>query len=261
MDLPVDEFLRACIPQRVTRVALLRSPVEAFGVDRAVSLVRELGVTVTSYSAAGYWSTGQDPEGDHWTLADNLRRLDTAVALGARLVVLAAGPLDLINKDLAARRRVAVGIAELWPHAAERGLRLALEPLHPMFCPDRSVVTNLELALDLVAAAPVEWVGVAVDSYHVWWDPALDSLLAKAGQRIFAVHINDFVLPLPPDRRRRGLMGEGCIDLGGFRRAVETAGFNGPYEVEVHNEELSALPPEHMVARVVSSFRSFQSLD
>jgi sugar phosphate isomerase/epimerase len=85
-------------------------------------------------------------------------------------------------------------------------------------------------------------------------------LLARAGERIFAVHVNDFVLPLPPDLRRRGLMGEGCIDLTGFRRAVEAAGFSGPYEVEVQNEVLSALPPEDMVARVVSSFRSFESL-
>jgi sugar phosphate isomerase/epimerase len=100
---------------------------------------------------------------------------------------------------------------------------------------------------------------VAVDSYHVWWDGALDSLLARAGERIFAVHVNDFVLPLPPDLRRRGLMGEGCIDLAGFRRGVEAAGFRGPYEVEVQNEMLSALPAHEMVARVVNSFRNFQS--
>ncbi len=261
MDLPLDKFLGACLAHDVARVALLRSPVEAFGVDRAVVLVRQLGVTVTSYSAVGYWSNGHDPDGEAWTLSDNLRRLDDAVAIGARLVVLAAGPLDLIGKDLAAaRRRVAAGIAELWPHAAQRGLRLALEPLHPMFCPHRSVVTSLGLALELVESAPAEWVGVAVDSYHVWWDPALDALLAQAGPRIFAVHVNDFTPPVPPDRQRRGLMGEGCIDLRGFRNGVEAAGYSGPYEVEVQNEVLSALPPEEMVARVVSSYRDFQSL-
>jgi sugar phosphate isomerase/epimerase len=261
MDLPLDELVHACVAQDVSHVALLRSRVEAFGVDRAVRLVRELGITVTSYSAVGYWSSGRDPEGETWDLSENLSRLDAAVALGAPLVVLAAGPLDLTSKDLvAARRRVAAGIAELWPHAAQRGLRLALEPLHPMFCPDRSVVTSLGLALDLVDGAPAEWVGVAIDSYHVWWDPSLDRLLAKAGPRIFAAHVSDFTLPLPPDRRRRGLMGEGCIDLRGFRDGVEAAGFSGPYEVEVQNEILSALPPEEMVARVVSSYREFQSL-
>jgi sugar phosphate isomerase/epimerase len=256
MELPLDAFLRACAAAGVGRVALLRANVEAYGVDRAASLLGELGLAVSSYSSLGYWTTGCTHEGVPWSHADNLRVLDDAVRLGAPLAVLGPGPLG--DRDLnGARRRIAAGIAELWPHAAERGLRLAVEPLHPMFCPERSVVTSLKLALDLVEPAPTDVAGVAVDSYHVWWDPQLDAQLRRARERLFAVHVDDFILPLPAGGRRRGLMGEGCIDLAGFRAAVETLGYRGPYEVEVLNEELSALPPESAVARIADSYRSF----
>jgi sugar phosphate isomerase/epimerase len=260
LDVPLDRFLEACAGAGVTRVALLRANVEAYGLERALRRLRELGLTVTSLSAAGYWSTGYDPQGVPWTLADNLQRLDAAVALGTDLVVLAAGPLDTTTRDLEeARRRVAAGIAELWPHAAERGLRLALEPLHPIFCPTRSVVTSLGLALDMVEPHPAQWVGVAVDSYHVWWDPQLAAQTERAGERIFAVHVDDFVLPLPRDLRRRGLMGEGCIDLARFKALVDGAGYRGPYEVEVLNEHLSALPPVEAVKRIAASYRAFMA--
>jgi sugar phosphate isomerase/epimerase len=266
MDVPLDQFLEGCAGAGVTRVALLRANVERYGLERAVRRVRDLGLTVTSLSAAGYWSTGYDSDGVAWTLADNLKRLDAAVALGTDLVVLAGGPLDTASRDLEeARRRVAAGIAELWPHAAERGLKLAIEPLHPIFCPTRSVVTSLGLALDMVEPHPARWVGVAVDSYHVWWDPELESQIARAGvgegegERIFAVHVDDFVLPLPSDLRRRGLMGEGCIDLARFKALVDGAGYRGPYEVEVLNEHLSALPPVEAIKRIAASYRAFMA--
>jgi sugar phosphate isomerase/epimerase len=259
-DLPLDAFLRACAAAGVRSVALLRRNVAAFGVERAAALLDELGIRVTSYASAGYWATDRTPEGEPWGLADSLCQLDVAVRLGAPLVVLVAGPLDPATRDLdGARSRVARGIPELAGPAAERGLRVAIEPLHPVFCADRSVVTSLEHALDLVAPASSETVGVALDSYHVWWDHKLDDLVRRAGPRIFAVHVSDFVLPLSRDRRRRGLMGEGCIDLAGFRRAVEAAGYGGPYEVEVANEELSALPPVQAVGRVVDAYRDFMA--
>ena len=258
MDLALDEFLTACVAAGVRRVDLLRASVESYGLERAARLVRDLGITVGSYSAAGYWATGHDSDGRRWTLDDNVRQLDAAAALGTDLMVLAGGPLDLVTRDLdEGRRRVGTGISELWPFAAERGVRIAMEPLHPIFCPTRSVVTTLRLALDLVDEAPARWAGVVIDSYHVWWDPELASQVRRASGRIFAVHVDDFILPLPPDLRRRGLMGEGCIDLVGFRRLVEGAGFDGPYEVEVLNEQLSALPPEVAVGRIVEAYLDF----
>jgi sugar phosphate isomerase/epimerase len=257
-DLPLDVFLKACAGAGVGSVDLLRAPVEKFGLDKAVHLLDELGLTVGSYSAAGYWSTGYDSDGRRWTLEDNIRQLEAAAAVGAGVQVLAGGPLDMVTRDIdGARRRVAEGIRELWPHAAERGIRLAIEPLHPIFCPHRSVVTSLRFALDLVEDIPARWGGIALDSYHVWWDPELAGQVQRAAGRIFTVHIDDFILPLPPDLRRRGLMGEGCIDLTGFRRLVEAAGYTGHYAVEVLNEELSALPPAAAIGRIVESYRAF----
>jgi sugar phosphate isomerase/epimerase len=260
-DLPLNEFVDACARSGVSQVDLLRAPVEAYGLERAIRLLHDAGVTPGSYSAAGYWATGYDPDGRRWTLEDNTRQLEAAAALGAGVQVLAAGPLDLTTRDLdGARRRVGEGMRELWPHAAERRIRMAMEPLHPLFCPDRSVVTTLRLALDLVEDLPAEWAGIALDSYHVWWDADLASQVRRAAGRIFTVHVDDYILPLPPDRRRRGLMGEGCIDLAGFRRLVEAAGYTGRYAVEVLNEELSAMPASAAIGRIVESYRSFMRL-
>jgi sugar phosphate isomerase/epimerase len=257
MDLPVDRFLGACAAGGIGRVALLRRNVVEHGVAATRRLLDDLGLALTSYSSVGGWASGVDPDGAPMSLAENVGRLDEVAELGATLVVAAAGPL-VGGKDLdSARGRVGEGLAELAPHAAERGLKIALEPLHPIFCPDRSVVTSLRLALDLVEPCPSESVGIALDSYHVWWDPDLAGQVRRAGARIFAVHVNDFILPLPPDRRRRGLMGEGCIDLHGFRRRLEDIRYAGPYEVEVISEELSALPMEQLVARVIASYRGF----
>ena len=204
MDVSVDSFIKACAKGGIGKVALLRSNVLDHGLAATRHLLDELGIAVSSYSSVGGWACGVDPEGQPMDLAENLRRLDEVAEIGARLVVAAAGPL-VGSKDLeSARRRVGEGVAEIAPHAAERGLKIALEPLHPIFCPDRSVVTSLRLALDLVEQCRADTVGIALDSYHVWWDAELGDQVRRAGPRIFAVHINDFILPLPPDRRRRG---------------------------------------------------------
>jgi sugar phosphate isomerase/epimerase len=257
-DVPVDAFLRACAAQGVGTVALLRSNVEAFGLDQTADLLQELGLAVSSYSSLGYWTTGRTHDGEPWSREDNVRQLDGAERLGAPLVVLGPGPLEAGDRDIrAARRRVAEGILDIWPEAASRGVRLAVEPLHPMMCPGRSVVTSLAYALDLVGPTPAEVVGVAIDSYHVWWDPDLERQVERSRGRIFAVHVDDYVQMATTDGRRRGLMGEGFIDLAHFRALVEAADFDGRYEVEVGNDVLSALPVEESIRRVVESYLRF----
>jgi sugar phosphate isomerase/epimerase len=258
IDLAVDVFLRACAAAGAPAVALLRTQVAPFGVERTATLLAEVGLQVSSYSAVGYWTTGHTPEGMPFGRDEILRQLDAAVCLGAPVVIIVAGGLDLTTKDLAEGwRRTAEGILDIVPAATERGLRLAVEPLHPILAPQRSVVVSLEHALELITPAPAERVGIALDAWHVWWEPKLDELIRAAGERIFCVHVDDFVLPLPANFRRRGLPGEGCIDLPRFKRAVEATGFGGYYEVEVTNEVIAELSPEAAMRRIVDSYREF----
>jgi len=155
------------------------------------------------------------------------------------------GGLPPGSRDLAgARRRVAEAIADLAPYAAERGVRLALEPLHPLFCADRSVLSTLDQALAVADEHRAEVVGVLVDAYHVWWDPALEDAVRRAAGRIGGYQVCDWVLPLGADvLLARGMMGDGHIDLPGLTALVDAAGYQGDIEVEIFNAELWAAEP------------------
>uniref|UniRef100_UPI0013B4590C sugar phosphate isomerase/epimerase family protein n=1 Tax=Nonomuraea lactucae TaxID=2249762 RepID=UPI0013B4590C len=165
-------------------------------------------------------------------------------------------PLGLVSRDLAgARRRVADALAELAPYAGERGVRLALEPLHPVYCADRAVVSTLAQALDLSLPYPKEQVGVVVDTFHVWWDPDLFAQLARAGGRIASYQVCDYLHPLPADvLLGRGMMGDGVIDFGPITRAVLAAGYTGDIEVEIFNADVWAADPDEVVATVKARY-------
>ena len=145
---------------------------------------------------------------------------------------------------------VADGIAAVLDDAAGAGVRLGIEPLHPMFCADRSVITTLGEANDLAGRLASEHVGVVVDAYHVWWDPRVEDEIARA--RILGFHVDDWVLPLPEGALLgRGLPGDGHADLARLFRAVSTAGYAGPIEVEVLNDAVWATPGDEVLERLV----------
>ena len=138
-------------------------------------------------------------------------------------------------------------VAELAPYAAECGVRLGVEPLHPMFAADRSVITTLAEASAIAGRHPLERVGVLVDAYHVWWDPAVYTEIARAGRRIFGFHINDWIVPLPDVLFGRGMIGDGVIELRRLRQAVDDAGYAGPIEVEIFNRAINAMPGDDLL--------------
>jgi sugar phosphate isomerase/epimerase len=149
--------------------------------------------------------------------------------------VFVAGPVDPQDRDLAgARARALERTAALVPEARARGVMLGLEPLHPMACATRSVVSTMALANDWCdALAAEDAVGIVVDTYAVWWDPALPQEIARAGQRICAFHINDWLADTQDLRLDRGMMGDGVIDIRAIRRMVKDAGYDGLHEVEI----------------------------
>jgi len=145
---------------------------------------------------------------------------------------------------------VAEGIGRVAPYALERGVNLAIEPLHPMFAADRSVIVTLAQALDIAEQHPAEAVGVVIDTFHVFWDPEAFAGIERAGDRIVSFQICDWPVPLPDVLLGRVLPGDGVIDIAAYDAAVTAAGYTGPIEVEVFNESIWALPGAEVAERM-----------
>jgi sugar phosphate isomerase/epimerase len=256
-QLSVPELVDACLESGVRGVGLWREPVRSYGVEATAKLVRDAGLTVTTLCRGGFF-TAIDPVERAEALGDNHAAIDEAAALGTDTLVLVSGGLPAGSKDLrGARERVEDALAVLAPYAAERGVRLAIEPLHPMYASDRCVVSTLAQALDLAERFPAEQVGVTVDTYHVWWDDTAPEQIARAGAggRIHTFQLADWTTPLPEGvLNGRGQIGDGSIDMREWRGYVEAAGYTGPIEVELFNEALWARDGREVLAETVARF-------
>ncbi|WP_018565712.1 sugar phosphate isomerase/epimerase family protein [Streptomyces sp. PsTaAH-124] len=255
--LSLPELTDACARLGVPGVGLWREPVREYGVEAAAKLVRDAGLTVTTLCRGGFL-TATGPAERAGALADNHAAIDEAAALGTDTLVLVSGGLPTGDRDLhGARERVADALAVLGPYAAERGVRLAVEPLHPMFAADRCVVSTLAQALDLAERFPAGQVGVAVDTYHIWWDDRAPEQIARAGAggRIHTFQLADWTTPLPAGvLNGRGQLGDGSVDLRAWKRRVEAAGYTGFVEVELFNEELWARDGREVLAETAGRF-------
>lgn len=258
-QLGLPELVDACARLGVPGVGLWREPVQSFGVAATAKLVRDAGLTVTTLCRGGFL-TAAGPAERAAALADNRRAIDEAATLGTDTLVLVSGGLPPGSKDLrAARERIADALAELGPYAEEHGVRLAIEPLHPMFASDRCVVSTLAQALDLAERFPAHQVGVAVDTYHLWWDDLAPGQIARAGAagRIHTFQLADWVTPLPEGvLNGRGQIGDGSVDMREWKGYVEAAGYTGPIEVELFNEGLWARDGREVLAETAQRFVS-----
>ncbi|MGW0772350.1 sugar phosphate isomerase/epimerase family protein [Streptomyces sp. NPDC002835] len=242
-QLSLPELTEACVRLGVPAVGLWREPVAAYGLDATAKLVRDAGLTVTSLCRGGFL-TAQDAADRARALDDNRAAIDEAATLGTDTLVMVSGGLPPGSRDLvAARERIADALASLAPYAAERGVRLAIEPLHPMFASDRCVVSTLDQALDLAERFPADQVGVVVDTYHIWWDDRAPAAVARAGAagRIHSFQLADWTTPLPAGvLNGRGQLGDGAIDMREWRERVQATGWTGLIEVELFNDGLWA---------------------
>jgi sugar phosphate isomerase/epimerase len=247
------EVVDACARAGVPWIAPWREQLEALPAARAGRAIADAGLRVSSLCRGGFFPAATARERRE-RIDGNLRAIDEAAALGADVLVLVCGGLP--DRDLqGARQMVADGIAAIEPSARSRGVRLGIEPLHPMFAADRSVITTLGEANDLAARLDSPAVGVIVDAYHVWWDPRLREDLAAAGRRTLGFHVSDWIVPLPDVLDGRGMMGDGVIDLRGMRRQVDAAGYRGPIEVEIFNQALRARPLDEVLATMAERYR------
>ncbi|HVG52211.1 MAG TPA: sugar phosphate isomerase/epimerase [Xanthobacteraceae bacterium] len=231
-SLNLQQLVDGCARAGITAIAPWRDLVQAVGIPQAGKMIRDAGLKVTSLVRAGLF-TASDAGGRRAAIDDNRRALDEAVGIGAANLLLIAGGLPPGSKDIVgARHQVRDGLATLLPYARQANMPLAMEPLHPMTAADRGCVTTLGNANDLCDELG-EGLGVAIDVYHVWWDPTLPREIARAGKRILGYHVCDWLVPTTDLLLDRGMMGDGIIDLKSIRKMVEDAGYNAPVDVEI----------------------------
>ena len=249
----LPEAIAGCVRAGLRSIGVWREPLAEVGVSRAKAMLDDAGLRVSSLCRGGFLTAVDDP-GFEAAIVENIRAIEEAQALAADCLVMVVGGLPSGSKDLpGARARVTDGISRLAPLAADHGVRLALEPMHPIFTADRGVLATLAEALDLAAPFPADQVGVVVDSFHVWWDPQLDEQVARAGRegRIASFQVCDWITPLPADTLlSRGMMGDGHIDFRRHFDLVEAAGYRGDVEVEIFNADVWAADPDQVLATV-----------
>jgi sugar phosphate isomerase/epimerase len=217
-------------------------------VATAARVIHDAGLRVSSLCRGGFFPAATASERRR-RVEDNLRAIDEAAALGTDLIVLVCGPAP--DRDLdAARAMVEEGMSYIVDHARQCGVRLGIEPLHPMYAAERSVIVTLNQANQMAQQFDAATVGVVVDVYHVWWDPQVYVEIARAGRRIYAFHVSDWMVPTNSLLMSRGMMGQGVIEIRRLRQAVEEAGYSGPIEVEIFNEEIWQMPVREAIQKV-----------
>lgn len=232
----LEQVVEGCARAGIRAIAPWRDIVQACGPQRAGRLIRGAGLAVSCLCRGGMFPAA-DEAGRRAALDDNRRAVDEAVAIGAHCLVLVVGGLPSGSRDIAgARAQVRDGLAELLPYARKAGMPLAVEPLHPMYAADRACVNTLAHANDLCDELG-EDIGIALDVYHVWWDPRLKDEIARAGRRILTYHVCDWLVPTRDLLLDRGMMGDGVIDLRGIRAMVEAAGYAGHCDVEIFSAQ------------------------
>jgi sugar phosphate isomerase/epimerase len=216
--------------------------------------IRAAGLKVVSLCRGGFYPAFEEKEREE-AIEDNKRAIEDAAALGAPLVVLVCGAVP--GQSLVeSRKQITDGIAATLPLAESLGVKLAIEPLHPMYADDRSAINSLASANDVCDELNHPLVGIAYDVYHLWWDPDLAAQTKRTAEanRLFAYHICDWMTPTTDILNDRGLMGEGCIDLRGIRALVEKNGFDGMIEVEVFSNRWWKKPTDEFLQAIKQSY-------
>lgn len=248
----VQQAVEGCVRHGIPSIALWRHKIEQAGLESCVTLVQQAGLHVSSVCRGGLFVSPLESVRRE-RIQENLRAVDEAAALQADSLVMVVGASPEVP-IADARTMVADGLAEVVPYAKRCGVRIGLEPLHPMYAADRSVLNTIDQALATAAPYAQDEVGVILDTYHFWWDPMAYQQIARAAGRIFGFHVCDWITPLPDMLLGRGMMGNGSIDNHGFRMAVEAAGYTGPIEVEIFNQALWDADGDDVLRTVVERF-------
>ncbi|MGB5902613.1 MAG: sugar phosphate isomerase/epimerase family protein [Xanthobacteraceae bacterium] len=262
----LTQIIDACARHGVRAIDPWRDQVAAIGLDRAVRIVRDAGLDLSGYCRGGMFVA--DDAHRQAARDDNRRAVDEAKALGASCLVLVVGglpqysrPGSVASRDIiAARAQVDDGIAELLDYARQVGMPLAIEPLHPAYAADRACVNTTRQALDIcdrLDPGKSGAIGVALDVYHIWWDPEVLAQIERAGKaRLLAFHVCDWLVPTKDILNDRGMMGDGVIDIRSLRAAVEAQGFAGYSEIEIFSDHWWDQPMDDVLRACIARHRA-----
>lgn len=214
-------------------ITVWRDALNGRDIKQTGQMLRDCDLEIVSLCRGGFFPH-VSIAGRQEAIDDNRKAIDEAEALGAPLIVLVCGAVPG-QSLIESRKQIMEGIAAVLPHAEAAGVRLAIEPLHPMYADSRSAINTLGQANDMAEELSSPWIGIALDVYHLWWDPNLEQEIIRCGQNgnLSAFHICDWKTPTLDMLNDRGLMGEGCINIKEIRGWVEEAGFNGFNEAEI----------------------------
>lgn len=252
----IEEAVPRLAAAGVKGITVWRNAVEGRRPGAVASLIRDHGLSVVSLCRGGFFPSASAAERAK-AIDDNRRCVDEAAELGAPLIVLVCGSAPDQTLEVS-RSQIAEGIAAVLPHAAAARVRLAVEPLHPMYAGDRSAVNTMSQAREICRGLASPWVGIALDVYHTWWDERLEDEIEACGREgtLFAFHICDWRVPTTDFLEDRGIMGEGCIPIRRIRGWVERAGFRGFHEVEIFSRRLWAGDQQRFLEGIVAAYRA-----
>jgi sugar phosphate isomerase/epimerase len=247
----LERVVRSCGSSGIPYIAAWRHKLDG-DAAKASALIRSEGLRVSSLCRGG-WFSAPTPEERRERVADNRRAIEETALLGAPVLVIVSGPANGQTLE-DARSTVLDGLQEILPDAEKAGVTLGIEPLHPMYAAERSVVVTLKQANDITDQLRSSSAGVIVDVFHVWWDPDVFQQISRAAGKIAGFHVSDWPVPLPGILMGRAMMGDGVIEIRKLREAVEATGYSGPIEVEIFNQEIWDTADETLMERVQQAF-------
>jgi sugar phosphate isomerase/epimerase len=248
---PLEQVVRNCSTNNIPYIGVWRHKLDG-NAEKASAMIRSEGLRVSSLCRGGWFSAPTVKERRE-RIEDNRRAIEEAALLGAPVLVVVSGPANGQTLE-DARATVLDGLLEILPAAEKAGITLGIEPLHPMYAAERSVVVTLKQANDLAHQLSSSAAGIVVDVFHVWWDPEVMRQIERARGRIAGFHVSDWPVPLPGILMGRAMMGDGVIALRKLRQAVDATGYDGPIEVEIFNEEIWNTADDCLLERVQQAF-------
>ena len=251
----IGECVKNYAEAGIRGITIWRNVLENKKLKEVKMLLDDYQMTVVSLCRGGFFPS-VEKEKRQAAIDDNLWAIEQAAAIGAPLIVLVCGADKGLSLEKS-REQIAEGILKILPAAKEAGVKLAIEPLHPMYAGDRSAVNTIAQANDMAESINSGFVGVAVDVYHLWWDNQLEEQIGRCGRNgnLFAFHVCDWNIPTTDFLNDRGLMGDGCINIPQIRGWVEKAGFKGFHEVEIFSEKYWAMDQKEYLKMIKQAYQ------
>lgn len=253
----IEESAARFSAKGVKGITVWRDALAGRDIRKTGNMLRDHDLTPVSLCRGGFFAW-KEPVKRKVALEDNLRAIQEAFDLGTKMIVLVCGadPAQSLEES---RKQIFDGISAILPAAADAGIKLAIEPLHPMYADTRSAINTISQANDMVESLNSGFAGVAVDVYHLWWDPQLQKEIERCAKNnaLLAFHICDWKSPTVDLLNDRGLMGEGCIPIKKIRSWVENTGFNGFNEVEIFSNEYWKMDQDIFLEKIISSYKTY----